>query len=353
MRRYASGELRLLNRLAISPHFHQVDLARELGVTRSAVNQIWTKLERQCGLRIKSKPDYDSLGLRHIAGWVRDNEPSQALEKFNNWSESNPFVISSQESLMTSNMDHRILFEILAPEGIHLSHTTRQLERFAKRPYSLDVNYDLVQHESVHLNLGLFDGSKWDFEGGFRLGATISAAKDYADVLPSYISDSSDESQDFDFADIMIALSMQNDYHLTSSDIEKLSKRLGYSPPSGRTLRRKMRRIRKDVVQPYLSIQNIGLPTPFTISLMRREKDNLPRLMHAQAESLPKSRVLSGNDFVIMLLEIPESIGWIPLSQVFSEMVGFSTNMCTFIARKYPHNLEIEEFLKRFMPSNP
>ncbi|TFG11513.1 hypothetical protein EU537_12230 [Candidatus Thorarchaeota archaeon] len=349
MRRYASGELRLLNRMAISPHLRQVDLANDLGVTRSAVNQIWTKLERECELRVRSKIDYAALDLRHIAGWVSDNELSHALEKFNNWLESNPFIISSQESVMTSGMDHRVLFEILAPEGRHLSHITRQLERFTKRPYSLTVNYDLVHHESVHFNLGLFDGNNWDFEGGFRLGATISAAKSYADVLPSYTSDSTDESQDFDFTDIMIALALGNDYHLASSDIRKLASNLGYSVPSGRTLRRKINRIKESIAKPYLSIQNIGLSTPFTLCLERRENDNLPRLMHAQAESLPKSRVLSGSKFVLMLLEIPESIEWVALSQIFSEMVGLSTNMCTFIAQNYPRTLEIEELLIRLM----
>ena len=353
MRRYASGELRLLNRMAISPHLRQTDLAKDLGVTRSAVNQIWTKLESECGLRVKSKIDYASLGLRHIAGWVSDSEMSQALEKFNNWLESNPFIISSQESVMTSGMDHRVLFEILAPEGRHLSHITRQLERFTKRPYSLTVNYDLVRHESVHFNLGLFDGDKWDFEGGFRLGATISAAKDYADVLPSYTSESIDRSQHFDFVDIMIALSLGNDYHLSSSDIMNFASKLGYSAPSGRTLRRKINRIRESIASPYLSVQNIGLSTPFTLCLKRRDKDNLPRLMHAQAESLPKSRVLSGNKFVVMLLEIPESIEWVALSQIFSEMVGLSTNMCTFIAQNYPRSLEIEKLLIRLMSSIP
>ena len=61
MQELGVSELRLLGRLVINPSLRQVGLAKELQVSRSAVNQIWSNLARNNNLIIRGTLDYGKI----------------------------------------------------------------------------------------------------------------------------------------------------------------------------------------------------------------------------------------------------------------------------------------------------
>ena len=107
------SELRLLNRLAIAPSMRQSNLARELNVTRSAINQLWTKLEREYGLAIRGNLDLGRFGLRLMFGWAQASGMSDILMKFSRWLKSNSLVTRLTKSMMSSTLEEMVYFEAI------------------------------------------------------------------------------------------------------------------------------------------------------------------------------------------------------------------------------------------------
>ncbi|MCK4565694.1 MAG: MarR family transcriptional regulator, partial [Candidatus Thorarchaeota archaeon] len=158
MRYLGPGELRVLGRLIIDPSLRQADLARELGVSRSAVNQIWNNLSHENNLRIRGNLDFGKIGLQMIFGWAVSSSPSDILIKFGRWLESSRLVTSIVLSKMSSTFDSRLYFEALLPGGNQASWFHSQIDRFRKKPYSLMIYASECSRISHHMNLGLFDG---------------------------------------------------------------------------------------------------------------------------------------------------------------------------------------------------
>ncbi|MHA1479858.1 MAG: hypothetical protein ACTSQZ_00325, partial [Candidatus Thorarchaeota archaeon] len=82
MRPIRSSEQRILTKLAINPAINKADLAKSLGVTRSAITQSWSRLENEKNLTIRSTISYSFLGLRGIFGWAETTTNSTELENF-------------------------------------------------------------------------------------------------------------------------------------------------------------------------------------------------------------------------------------------------------------------------------
>ena len=331
--RLGAGELRLLRRLAITPRSRKVTLAQDLGVTRSAITQLWDKLQENYGLAIRGNFDYGKLGLTHLFGWAKAEEGSETIPKFSSWLKTNSLTSVVVESAISSAMDRRVFFEARLPSDSRGQWFHSQLERFRKRPYSIDVIYARSSHISHYINLGLYDGSYWDFDAGFRLGATIDMVRSYADVLPVNPPIEQSKSSYLNHENLITSSEIDRDFFATASDLASCYTRLGLKPPSNRTLRRKLAHIRNEIAYPYLDIKNIGLTKTAVVSLNETaSQSSVSRLLLAQASTLPKARVLYAPGLTVLFLELPESVEWFTLSQVLSPLSGPSIEMCTFIA---------------------
>jgi hypothetical protein len=327
----------------------QVELAEALDVTRSAVNQIWKKLEQDCNLRIRSTFDYGKLGLRFTFGWAKDEEGSTNLPKFKRWLSSNPLTIFLAESVLSSMMDKRLYFEALLPIDKRGSNFLNQLTRFQKRPYDLSIVFGSAENVSNHMNLGLFDGRGWEVIDGFRFGAIIDSARGYADILPDIQLSSQTNPVAATIENLLVASSIEEDYHVTSLGLESRYHELDLSSPSERTLRRKITSMRKNHAIPYVSIQNIGLTQRIIVTRdERRGASSLSRLLQAQATTLPQARAMSSESLTAMILDFPESASWFTISKAFSELAGDTREMCTFIAEHNP----LWKGLSSLMPSS-
>jgi hypothetical protein len=336
MRTMGPGELRLLGRLAIDPSLQQAGLAKELDppVTRSAVNQIWKNLERENGLRIRGSLDFGKIGFKMIFGWARATEESDVLEKFHRWLKSSGLVTLALKSQISSTFESLVYFEVLSPLDNHYSWFQSQIERFRKKPYSLTIHNTECLRVSHHLNLGLFDGTNWSFPNSFRLQASIGAARKYVDILPApgVVEQSTPITPNLN--DMIVAAAIESDYHATATLLSSLCDELGLKHDSSRTLRRRVAQLREKIARPYIEINAVGLDQHIMI-LIRNElhaESEFSRLLHAQAGTFPKARVLSGLGLTLLDLEAPGSIKWLPLSQVITDLAGGSSEICTFIA---------------------
>jgi hypothetical protein len=332
--------------LVIDPSLRQAKLAAELDVTRSAINQIWHKLQTEFQVRIRSNLDYGNFGFGFLFGWAYDNENSSVLKKFTQWLHTNKFVTRLTESVMCSTMDARVYFEAIVPMNDQYGWFMNQLGRFGKRPYSLGISVEPVSKLSHHTNLGLFDGSSWNFSHDFRLEASIGAARDYVQVLPDVDSMKQSKLGNASLIDMVIAASIESNYHTTATYIEKKIEELGLVPVSGRTLRRRIAKIRKTMTLPYVSIKNIGLDRKMMVCIKDTAESMTPRLLHAQAGSFPQARVISGKTLTVLDLETPLTGDWLRMSQILSGQVSNTSEICTFIANTH----EIENRLENVVP---
>lgn len=330
---FGRGELRLLRRLVINPSLKQATLAKELGISRSAVNQLWRKLELERGLSIGSIFDFGSLGFDTVFGWANDREGSDTIRKFSRWLRSNPYVSIIIASRISSMMDQRVYFEARTPLGQRTSLFLEQLNRFTKRPYSLSLTYESASYMAHHMNLGLFDGRSWEVLDGFRFGATIESARSYVDVLPSALTAEQSTPALLNLEQLAIASVLEEDYHASSKELENGLEELHLPTLSERTLRRRLSLIRKENVTPYVNVNEIGLSQRILVCIEEEANHSgLSLLLKAQATTLPKARVVGGHSLTAIILDLPESASWFALSKVLSEQAGMSTKMCTFIA---------------------
>jgi len=334
MRYLGSGELRLLRRLIIDPSLRQADLAKELGISRSAVNQIWNGLLQNHNLRVRANLDYGQIGLKMIFGWAITSSGSDILLKFSRWLESSRFVTKIVHSTMSSTFDARLYFEALIPVGNQASWFHSQVERFTKKPYSLTIYTSTVSRVSYHMNLGLFDGSNWDFPSSFRLEASIGAAYGYVDILPTVHSVKQSVPINEISDVILTAAVLESDYFAPATSLAKFQQELGINPDSGRTLRRRVHRVRREITTPYVEIDDIGLTRRILVSFQddSEKESSISRVLHAQAGTFPKARVVSGPSLTLLELQIPSSVEWLELSEVLAKISGIACETCTFIA---------------------
>jgi hypothetical protein len=355
MRYLGPGELRLLGRLVINPSLRQADLARELDVSRSAVNQIWSNLYRENNLRIRSNLDFGKIGLQMIFGWAVSSGGSDILTKFSRWLESSHLVTNITPSTMASTFDSRLYFEALLPGGTQTSWFHSQIDRFRKKPYSLTIYTSEPSRISYHMNLGLFDGRSWDFPNRFRLEASIGAARGYVDILPTVGSVKQSKPSGDVSDDILTAAVLESDYFATATGLAKYQKEQGLKPGSGRTLRRRIERLRKSITSPYVNIDNIGLPQRLLVCIREdtQKESSLSRVLHAQAGTFPKARVISGPSLTQIELSIPDSIEWLELSQILSQLAGNASETCTFIADLTEKELRLESVVSHLISRTP
>jgi len=355
MRAMNPGELRLLSRLVIDPSLRQAGLARDLHVTRSAVNQIWQNLEHENGLKIRGNLDYGKVGLQMVFGWAIANEESDVLEKFHRWLKSSKLVTLALRSLISSTFNSLVYFEALAPLDSQYDWFKSQIDRFRKKPYALTIYTCDCSKISHHLNLGLFDGTNWDFPESFRLEASIGAARGYVDILPVVATVEQSHPNAPIIDDLIAAAAIESDYNTVAPGLASVYTGLGLELPSNRTLRRRIAWAKKRLAEPYVDISNIGLDQHIMISIRddALTESAFSRVLHAQASTFPKARVLSGPGLTLLDLEVPNNINWLPLSQVMSGLAGDSSEICTFIANQREKSNRLESVVSYLASRTP
>ncbi|MCK4566715.1 MAG: MarR family transcriptional regulator [Candidatus Thorarchaeota archaeon] len=355
MRYLGSGELRLLGRLVINPSLRQADLAKELGVSRSAVNQIWSNLYQGNDLRIRGNLDLGKIGLKMIFGWALSGEGSDVLMKFSRWLRSSRLVTTVLLSKMSSTFDSLVYFEAVLPTDSQSNWFHSQIDRFRKKPYSLEIYISDCSKISHHMNLGLFDGDSWVFPDSFRLEASIGAASGYVDILPTVgtVEQSTPTAAISD--DLLAAVVLADDYYATATDLAKYYSKLGLKPDSGRTLRRRVVKVRKSIASPYVDIDNIGLDQRLLVCIRddSTAESAFSHVLHAQAGTFPKARVVSGPNLTLLELEVPSSVEWVTLTQVLSSLAGNASEICTFIANKTEKGTRLESVVSHLTSSIP
>jgi len=351
MRYLGPGELRLLGRLVIDPSVRQADLAREIGVSRSAINQIWSNLHRENNLRIRGNPDFGKIGLQLIFGWAIASGESDVITKFSRWLRSSRLVTTVLPSIMSSTFDSLVYFEALLPPGDQSGWFHSQIDRFRKKPYSLQIYTSECSRISHHMNLGLFDGRMWMFPDNFRLEASIGAAHGYVDILP--VEDTVKQStpaissQD----NLLVTAMLEEDYYATASRVSKYYSELGLNHDSGRTLRRRIARVRSEVTNPYVEIDKIGLTQRLLVCIREdtQKESTFSLVLHAQAGTFPKARVISGPSLTLLELEIPDNVEWPALSHVLSSLAGNASEICTFIADRSEKGKRLESVVSHLI----
>jgi hypothetical protein len=355
MRYLGPGELRLLGRLVIDPSARQADLSRELGVSRSAINQIWSNLLRENNLRIRGNPDFGKIGLQLIFGWAISSGESDIITKFSRWLKSSRLVITILPSIMSSIFDSLVYFEALLPPGGQSGWFHSQVDRFRKKPYSLQIYTSECSRISHHMNLGLFDGRMWKFPDNFRLEASIGAAHGYVDILP--VEDTVEQSTPATSSqdDLLVTAMLEDDYYTTASRLSKYYSELGLKSDSGRTFRRRIARVRSKVTNPYVEIDNIGLTQRLLVCIREDtyKESTFSRVLHAQAGTFPKARVVSGPSLTLLELEIPSNVEWLALSQVLSSLAGNASEICTFIADWREKGTRLESVVSHLTSRTP
>ncbi len=310
-------ELTLVSRVALNPTLRQIDLARTLDVTRSAVNQIWKRLAREHHLKVKSLVNYGKLGINWIFGWAEDSTISPELDKFVNWLTLTPYATQIEESIISSSMNRVIYFEALVPFGEKTYQFKQQLDRFRKRPYDIQVDYDHVDHTRDALNLGRFDGSKWNLEDEFRLSTIMGATKSFVEILPieRTLRIGHEYAAPTEFA---IAAILQRDYHVSSRKLQKALIEKFALDIADRTLRRKLPQIRSSFVMPYVSIDQIGLTQTILFHFkFIDDSTNMTRFLHAQTNMFPKTRILFGRGMAVLRLRLPSNVNWLAMTESF------------------------------------
>ena len=355
MRYLGPGELRLVGRLVIDPSVRQADIAKELGVSRSAINQIWSNLHRENNLRIRGNPDYGKIGLQLIFGWAISSEESDVITKFSHWLKSSRLVTTILPSIMSSTFDSLVYFEVLLPLGGQAGWFHSQVDRFRKKPYSLQIYTSECSRISRHMNLGLFDGRMWEFPDNFRLEASIGAASGYVDILPVEYTVEQSLPVTSSQGDVLITALLEDDYFATASRLSKYYFDLGLKPDSGRSFRRHIARVRKSVINPYVEIDNIGLTQRLMVCIREDtyKESTFARVLHAQGGTFPKARVVSGPSLTLLELDIPSNIEWLALSHVLSNLAGNASEICTFIADLREKRKRLESVVSHLLSHNP
>ncbi|MGY5854427.1 MAG: helix-turn-helix domain-containing protein [Candidatus Thorarchaeota archaeon] len=326
------SELKLLHRLAIEPSTYQAELAKELGISRSAVNQVWTRLERERRLCVCSNIDYGQLGYAQIFGWAKSDQTPDILDKFKGWLHSSSYTTNIVESSMSSSMDKRLLFEAIVPHN-RINAFQEQLARFKKRPYNLALVHDQAVRKANHMNLAQFNGSHWNIQSGFRFEASIGAAKSYLDVLPTNRTLQLSNPNGVYPEEASIAAVIEKNYSVSSKQLGEWLVANGFDCPSGRTLRRKLVDLRKTLALPYLSVDEIGLTQNVVVCVEEESKQSVSRLLHAQSSTFPRAKIVVGSKLTTLELRLPSTFDWLAMSSSLSALGQTAVSISTFLTR--------------------
>ncbi|TXT54127.1 MAG: hypothetical protein BAJATHORv1_90076 [Candidatus Thorarchaeota archaeon] len=322
--------MKLLNRVALDPAQRKSSLSKQLGVTRSAVNQIWTRLEERNNLSVRSMIDYGKIGLIPVMGLVSTHDEPQKLKELSGWFQNNPFVVSLNVSTVAASVESVLLFEAIFPVGPQLSKFKSYIET-SKESESTSAFISPITHQDYTLNIGNFSGSQWDLADPFRLEAVISATKKFADVLPEDLPMAISPPVSGDVESAIIVGALENSYFATTNEVLTLFRKLKFPHPSGRTIRRRMKTLRKSIVQPYVDIDGLGLTQKVALVVKASPTSDIVKTLIAQSTSFPKTWVACGTSLTLIYLDLPPSVDWFAISTTLSILDSSGSIISPFI----------------------
>ncbi len=310
--------MKLLSRLAANPSLTQVELARETGLTRSAISQTLRRLEKKMGLAIRSTVDYGYAGMHLFFGWAGSTMKSTAITKFLRWIRTYRYTTLVLDSALTSEADRRVYFECTVPAS-RRDDFIGHLRLFARRPYQLSLHFDTARSVSSHVNLADFDGCSWASCNGFKLEAAIDAARQYADVLPlSYAMHQSDPRTLRPIPKLLLSL-LESKYRASATDALEFLRNQSVAHPTTRTLQRHLAYLRSNAVKPYLHVDKIGLNQHVLVCIEDAPFES-PLSLHAHATTLPRARLIAGQSLTVMQLDLPDSTDWLMILNALASL---------------------------------
>jgi hypothetical protein len=187
------------------------------------------------------------------------------------------------------------------------------------------------------------------------LEASIGAARGYVDILPVVGTVEQSAPVQSDLGELIAAAAIEYDYHASATELAALYDAVGITPDSGRTLRRRITRARQELARPYIEVDNVGLDQHI-MTIIRDElyaESEFSHLLHAQAGSFPRARVLSGPGLTVLDLDTPSNTKWLELSQVMAGLVGNSSEICTFIADRGEKEAQLKSVVSYLASRTP
>jgi len=204
------------------------------------------------------------------------------------------------------------------------------------------------------MNLAIFNGNTWSFSNDFRLLATMDAAKDYVDVLPSVDTVAQSKGDKVVKEHLVTAAAIESDYFVTATELAEKYTNLDIKPRAGRTLRRNAANMRKKAALPYVDLQNIGLPQKLIVCIKTEsEESTLSRVLHAQASTFPRARVISSSQLTVLDLEAPRTVDWLTMTQILTNLAGNTSTICTFIADRNEIDKRLESVVSTITSRMP
>ncbi len=341
------SQLRLIRRMALSPHLRPSDLARFLGVTRSSVIQMIHGLRSAFDLTIRGEVRHSAVGLTRVLGYVTSPEMSKRVQRLLRFLRRRPGVYRIEEVSMTSTGDTAVYFEAFVAAGDSTSRFLSQLERFRRAPYALDLRYDSTSPPVHGLNLALFDGTEWAMHDDFRLTAVFDVARRYSDFFTGMSESAISAGRPAITLSPREAIclgALAHNYFISAPLVAEAFRRRGLDPPSGRTLRRALSALRRTAVRPYLHIDNVGLPHQVLVLLEDQSPEKrVIRTMIAQAPLFPRSRLLVGHDLLSVDVWLPHSVNLGRFAASLSPLGVSGASVRTLVLENAGRGKELEE----------
>jgi hypothetical protein len=182
----------------------------------------------------------------------------------------------------------------------------------------------------------------------------MDAAKGYVEVLPSVGTMTQSKGADMSVANLIIAAAVEANYFVTATELAQLFTNLNHKPPAGRTLRRKIAEARKTTALPYVHLSNVGLPQKLIVCIKTESEDSpLSKVLHAQASTFPKARVISGSSLSVLDLEAPKTVDWLAMTQILTDLAGNTSEICTFIADRNEIDTQLESVVSSIASRTP
>ncbi|MBD3408019.1 MAG: hypothetical protein GF411_18005 [Candidatus Lokiarchaeota archaeon] len=307
----------MLNRLVLDPSKRPIALARDLGITRSAVSQIWRQLEQVHNLSVRGMINYGELGLIPFVGLFFTQDEPLKLREVEDWLRQNPFVVSLAPSAVTASMESILIFETVFPLGPKVGHFRSKLAEF-QESLSGSLLFSPLIHQGQFLNLGRFNGTSWNITDFFRLEAVIHATKDYVDIIPEnlLVEISSPSPSNIELS--IVAVALEKNYFANTREVLHWFEIFDVIPPSDRTIRRRINEVREKIVTPYVHLTGLNLAQRVALVFKAPPSSDVVRTLIAQLNSYPRTRVAMGNTLTMVYIDLPSSIDWFAISTTVS-----------------------------------
>jgi len=249
---------------------------------------------------------------------------------------------------MTSGTNAAVYFEAVTSLGRDPPFPARFIDWSNDRTSDFGLRYDVAAEVSNHLNMGLFDGRQWTLDEGFRFEVSTGAMKDYADVLPAMNSLKLSKPSACTVENLAVLSVLEDSYHASVREVTEYMSRLSLRCPPERTLRRRLDSIRSKMTLPYVFLSDIGLIHKAVLCVDSSSQESpLSRMLHIQAGTLPKARVVSGRSLSVLSIELPSLWNWLALSSSLIQITKSSAKTLTFIAQESATRKTLEKALLR------